>query len=100
MSRVYSLSVAFGLYHGLVFLPVLLTLAGGSGSGGDGNEEETVKCYFLPLSLFIVRYSRNINHNKRNWVFDFILTELMYVVKTGRRQRQSSHLHVLLFQKS
>ena len=30
--RVYTLSVLFGLFHGLVFLPVLLNLAGGGGN--------------------------------------------------------------------
>ena len=35
--RVYSLSVLFGLFHGLVFLPVLLNIA-----GGGGNSEQPV----------------------------------------------------------
>eukprot|EP00088_Acartia_fossae_P046862 TRINITY_DN5073_c0_g1_i2.p1 TRINITY_DN5073_c0_g1~~TRINITY_DN5073_c0_g1_i2.p1 ORF type:complete len:1105 (-),score=246.34 TRINITY_DN5073_c0_g1_i2:820-4134(-) len=47
--KVFFLTVTFGLFHGLVFLPVVLSLAGplggpdeeGSESGGSGNSETT-----------------------------------------------------------
>merc|ERR1712141_561391 len=39
--KIFFLVVFFGLYNGLVFLPVLLTLVGPKSGGGAGNKQDS-----------------------------------------------------------